>query len=434
VAEVGGRPITKARLDQWLWAHGYSGNRRVTRRAISQDDRPRQHALEELISAEWAVAQASELGVSVSDREAQDRLAEVEYARREGISDQEFAKGAELRKALAPPGLSHADRVWLVKLNMLSAGLEQKLKALAERQITTAQIARYYEAHRRRFVSPERRYFKILLSYSEPTTRRAKREIESGKDFVSVAKRVSIEPELPDIVRYIVPGDEEPPFERHLFAARARTLLGPIHQALDYYIFEVTKITRPRQETIAEVEASIRRRLATEGPRSVSAALARAAASKWRAKTSCGQGYVVPGCAQSAAVPEALSEVPSPPRGVEVATKHTRWGRIVVAGPDLHTVYLSTADGPTSSSCSGRCERLWRPVITTAAPTVGELAVPSDLGTFRRPDGRLQVTYFHHLLYYYAKDRRRGDLHGEGVNSFGSHWYALRAIGVKLPT
>jgi predicted lipoprotein with Yx(FWY)xxD motif/parvulin-like peptidyl-prolyl isomerase len=434
VAQVGGRPITKERLDRWLSAQKNPGGGQPTRHAGSQGNRLRQRALEELISAEWAVAQASELGVSVSDREALDRLTQVEYARRQGIDYQVFTKGAELGKALVSAGLSHADRVQLVKLSMLAARIEQKTNAQAEGQVTHAQITTYYEAHKRRFISPERRDLKIFLSYSEATTRRAKREIESGKDFVSVAKRASIEPELPDIVRHIRPGDEEPPFERHVFAARPHTLLGPIHQAVDYYIFEVTKITPPRQQTLSEVEAPIRRQLATEGPQSVSTSLAQASARRWKARTSCRRGYVVPSCAQSAEMPPVLTDSPTPPRGVEVATKHTRWGRIVVAGPDLRTVYLSTADEPTKSNCSRSCEGLWRPVITTAPPTVGELALPRDLGTFRRPDGRLQVTYFHHPLYYYAKDSRRGDLRGQGVKGFGSRWYALRAIGVKLPT
>ena len=60
------------------------------------------------------------------------------------------------------------------------------------------------------------------------------------------------------------------------------------------------------------------------------------------------------------------------------------------------------------------------------------MAIPRDPGMIVRSDGTRQVTYFHHPLYYYVRDRGSGDANGQGVKSFGSRWYVLRTIGVRL--
>ena len=56
----------------------------------------------------------------------------------------------------------------------------------------------------------------------------------------------------------------------------------------------------------------------------------------------------------------------------------------------------------------------------------------ADLGTIKRPDGTVQVTYKGHPLYLYIKDKDDGDAYGQGINSFGAGWYALAPSGKKL--
>jgi predicted lipoprotein with Yx(FWY)xxD motif len=51
----------------------------------------------------------------------------------------------------------------------------------------------------------------------------------------------------------------------------------------------------------------------------------------------------------------------------------------------------------------------------------------------RRRDGRLQVTYAGHPLYYYVGDRRPGEVLCQAVAEYGGTWYVVapdgRAIG-----
>jgi Secreted repeat of unknown function len=56
----------------------------------------------------------------------------------------------------------------------------------------------------------------------------------------------------------------------------------------------------------------------------------------------------------------------------------------------------------------------------------------SLIGTTKRADGRLQVTYNHHPLYMFAKDTKAGQTNGEGVNAFGGVWNVVSPAGGKI--
>ena len=93
------------------------------------------------------------------------------------------------------------------------------------------------------------------------------------------------------------------------------------------------------------------------------------------------------------------------------------------------TVYDFHNDKGTSSSCYGACAKTWPPVLTEGAPQSGEGASSAKLGTTKRKDGTVQVTYAGHPLYTYAVDQKPGEANGQDVDSFGAEWYALQGSG-----
>jgi predicted lipoprotein with Yx(FWY)xxD motif len=71
-----------------------------------------------------------------------------------------------------------------------------------------------------------------------------------------------------------------------------------------------------------------------------------------------------------------------------------------------------TTSSPTStgrSSCYGACEAYWPPLLTKGKPHAGTGVRASLLGTTKRKDGKLEVTYNHHPLYYFVGDGSRPD-------------------------
>jgi predicted lipoprotein with Yx(FWY)xxD motif len=101
----------------------------------------------------------------------------------------------------------------------------------------------------------------------------------------------------------------------------------------------------------------------------------------------------------------------------------------VLVDPEGFTVYDFHKDKGTTSSCYGACEQAWPPVTTEGAPQAGEGAMSSKLGTTKRKDGTVQVTYAGHPLYTFVEDKKPGEANGNDSSAFGAQWYALHANG-----
>jgi predicted lipoprotein with Yx(FWY)xxD motif len=119
------------------------------------------------------------------------------------------------------------------------------------------------------------------------------------------------------------------------------------------------------------------------------------------------------------------------PTGAVVSTAKTSLGQIIV-NSNGRTLYLFGKDRNGKSACSGQCAVFWPPLITSGKPSVTGGAKASLIGTTKRADGRLQVTYNHHPLYTFAKDKKAGQTTGEGVNAFGGVWNATSPTGAKI--
>jgi predicted lipoprotein with Yx(FWY)xxD motif len=117
--------------------------------------------------------------------------------------------------------------------------------------------------------------------------------------------------------------------------------------------------------------------------------------------------------------------------GALVGAHKTSLG-VVLVDARGRTLYLFERDARRVSSCYAKCAAIWVPLVTTARPTAGAGARVGLLGTTKRKDGRLQVTYAKHPLYTFMLDRAAGQTKGEGVNGFGGEWYAVSPMGAKI--
>jgi len=116
--------------------------------------------------------------------------------------------------------------------------------------------------------------------------------------------------------------------------------------------------------------------------------------------------------------------------GATIQTAHTSLGTVLTDSKGI-TVYLFEADTGTKSTCYAACASAWPPVLTTGAPVAGASTTASLLGTTKRTDGKTQVTYAGHPLYYFTGSTKPGDVSGQGVNGFGANWDAVRANGAQ---
>ena len=96
------------------------------------------------------------------------------------------------------------------------------------------------------------------------------------------------------------------------------------------------------------------------------------------------------------------------------------------------TLYLFEADKGPMSTCNGACASLWPPDMTSGKPNAGPGVDAAKLGTTKRSDGTLEVTYNGHPLYYFVTDRKPGQITGQGVDQFGGPWWVLSAAGKEI--
>ena len=117
--------------------------------------------------------------------------------------------------------------------------------------------------------------------------------------------------------------------------------------------------------------------------------------------------------------------------GAKVHLATSKFGRILVDSKGI-TLYDFVKDKGTASACYGACAALWPPLFTKGKPVAGPGVRASLLGTTKRKDGKLEVTYGGHPLYYFVTDRKPGQTTGQGVNQFGGPWWVLSPAGKEI--
>jgi predicted lipoprotein with Yx(FWY)xxD motif len=137
-----------------------------------------------------------------------------------------------------------------------------------------------------------------------------------------------------------------------------------------------------------------------------------------------------------------LAAAATPQHALVKAAPNAAIGKPIVVDARGRTLYMYAFDTRGKSSCvddsSYHCIKAWPAVLTKAKPVAGAGLRRSLVGTTRRPDGRLQVTYGGHPLYYFARDaggfgiapdRKAGDAHGQG---YAGIWYVVSPTGKPI--
>lgn len=116
-----------------------------------------------------------------------------------------------------------------------------------------------------------------------------------------------------------------------------------------------------------------------------------------------------------------------PAPGMRVKVVDSEFGR-VVADRRGEALYLFERERGPKARCYGACASAWPPALTSGRPSAGAGAEASLLGTTRRADGKLQVTYAGHPLYYYVGDSP-GTILCNDVVEFGGTWLVVEPSG-----
>ena len=116
-------------------------------------------------------------------------------------------------------------------------------------------------------------------------------------------------------------------------------------------------------------------------------------------------------------------------KGTTVTLGRSRFGPMLF-GARRQAIYIFQRDRKGKSVCYGKCADAWPPVFTRGRPKAGTGVKGSLLGTTRRRDGKLQVTYAGKPLYFYAHEGP-GQVRCHNVDLNGGLWWVVGRDGKR---
>src|SRR3954452_12708947 len=218
----------------------------------------KQQVMQFLVSAEWIKQEADKQGVKVSDKEVQKQFADQKK--------QSFQKQGDYEKFLKSSGMTEADLLFRVKLDVISNDVRNKILK-GKDKVTDAQIASYYKKNKERFAQPERRDLEVVLTRTKAKAASPKAALDNGQKWPAVAKKYSIDEaskaqggKLPGVAK----GQQEKAFDEAIFGADKGKIVGPVKTQFGYYVFKVDKVTPASQQTLAQTKDTIRNLLKSQ--------------------------------------------------------------------------------------------------------------------------------------------------------------------------
>jgi foldase protein PrsA len=267
----------------------------------------RDQVLQLLISFKWIEGEAEAMGIKVSDSEVKKSF--------EKQKKEAFPKAADFEKFLKESGQSEEDILQRVRLDALSNKIREKVTK-GKDKVTDAQIEADYNKNKARFAQPERRDLRIVLTKTKAKAEAARKALDSGQSFKSVAKKYSIDQaskaqggKLPAVAK----GQQEKALDDAIFKAKKGELTGPVKTQFGYYVFDVNKITPASQQTLAQAKETIKQTLASQNQQKALDKFVKSFRKRWKEKTDCREGYRTQDCKNA---PKA-TPTPTAPAGTQ---------------------------------------------------------------------------------------------------------------------
>lgn len=133
---------------------------------------------------------------------------------------------------------------------------------------------------------------------------------------------------------------------------------------------------------------------------------------------------------KDAASPTATTDVgPTTPQptGTVVTTADSEFGTMLF-DENKQAIYIWQVEESATPECYDDCAKAWPPVLTEGAPqATGEIKADL-LGTTKRKDGSVQVTYNGHPLYFYAHEKP-GEVKCHNIATHGGLWWVIQPDG-----
>ncbi len=265
----------------------------VQSKCADQYHETRQRVLDRLITNEWIVGAAKELGVKLSNLVVKRSLFEFKRT--------QFSSEAGYLAFLRETHQTEGDLLFQRRIALLTEAIRARLKSKVG-VFTPRRVAAYYRTHRALYTEPETRDLHIAHTKTLREALGARREIASGKSFAEVVAHRHLEEPIyskDGFVRGLKPhAYSQLPLNNAIFSAEPGTLSRPVHITLGYYVFEVTRVHPSHVKPLSAVAAKIKSEVPASLQQHALAAFIAQWRERWTARTVCAPGFVVRRCRQ----------------------------------------------------------------------------------------------------------------------------------------
>jgi parvulin-like peptidyl-prolyl isomerase len=277
VATVDGQAVDRQAFNHWLEI------------SVNTNSKPRREVRDEvmhdLLMGLWIEGEAEDREISV-DAAAVRR----DFERQKRLS---FPEDADFQRFLNSSGQTEKDILERVRLDLLSSRIHDDVTG-GEPKVTEEQIAARFERDKASFKQPEQRDLRVVVTATRAEAADVRAALARGESWSAAARRLRVSRAQQDKAL----GDA-------VFEAPVGKVRGPVKGHDGYYVFEVTRVFRARQQTLDEASPTIERLLVSERRRKRLDDFTKQFRDKWRSRTECREGYVTADCRNGPDTPPA---------------------------------------------------------------------------------------------------------------------------------
>ncbi len=199
-------------------------------------------ALQQLIVGRWFEGEAESRGITVSDTQVNDQLAQFR-------KQNQLTTEKQFQAALKQAGFTEDQAKQQIRLQLLSQDIQKAVLPSTPPDVSDSEVQAFYDANISQFQQPETRDFRLILNKDQSQVQAAADALandDSASNWAKVAKQYSTDPTTKSnggLRQGISKGQSEPALDDQVFNSPTSQLVGPFKGENGYYLIEVEKIT-----------------------------------------------------------------------------------------------------------------------------------------------------------------------------------------------
>ncbi len=305
VARAGNISISDEAFDHWLEIAAMSQQQAqpddkkkkkkdpVPKKGTQEYNQLRDQVMQFLINAAWIEQEAADKDVAINKKDIDKEF--------EKTKKQFFPKKKDFDKFLKTSGMSLDDVRLRVKLQLLSNKIRENVTKEASK-VSSEDIDKYYKKNKKQFTTPATVDVKLILTKKKSDAEKAKKALEDGDSFKSVAKKYSTDEASKNNggkLNGVTEGQFGKKFDEEVFKkGKKGVIIGPFKTSLGYYVVEITKKTKKKTTSLKNkaTRKQIKGILESQGQQEALQKFIEDFREEWKSRTECNKGFVVQEC------------------------------------------------------------------------------------------------------------------------------------------